>query len=173
MSLLIHKALKYAELKHRGQKRKVSGADYITHPIMVSYLAANYKRSKALETLICAAILHDTVEDTNASYNDILRRFGMPVASIVFELTSDPVALKAVGKLEYLKAHMAGMSSYALFLKLCDRLANILDNPSAKQLNETRKILEHLRKRRRLTKSHLAVMAEIEKILDNRQLTLV
>jgi guanosine-3',5'-bis(diphosphate) 3'-pyrophosphohydrolase len=165
MSILIHKALKYAELKHRGQKRKVSGADYITHPIMVSYLAANYKRSKALETLICAAILHDTVEDTNASYNDILRRFGMPVASIVFELTSDPVALKAVGKLEYLKAHMAGMSSYALFLKLCDRLANIMDNPSAKQLNETREILEHLRKRRRLTKSHLAVMAEIEKIL--------
>lgn len=79
MSILIHKALKYAELKHRGQKRKVSGADYITHPIMVSYLAANYKRSKALETLICAAILHDTVEDTNASYNDILQRYPTPV----------------------------------------------------------------------------------------------
>lgn len=168
MSILIHKALRYAELKHRGQKRKVSGADYITHPIMVSYLAANYKRSKALETIICAAILHDTIEDTNASYNDILRRFGMPVASIVFELTSDPVALKAVGKLEYLKSHMTGMSSYALFLKLCDRLANLLDNPSAKQLAETREILRHLRKHRKLTKSHLGVMIEIEKILDSQ-----
>lgn len=165
MSSLIHKALKYAETKHRGQKRKVSGEAYITHPIMVSYLAANFKRSKALETLVCAAILHDTVEDTDASYDDILRKFGMSVASLVFELTSDPVALRTVGKLEYLKSHMTGMSSYALFLKLCDRLANVLDHPSAKQVSETREILEHLRKRRRLTKSHLAVMSEIEKVL--------
>jgi hypothetical protein len=77
-------------------------------------------------------------------------------------------ALKAVGKLEYLKAHMAGMSSYALFLKLCDRLANMMDNPSAKQVSETHEILEHLKERRQLTKSHLAVIAEIEKILDGR-----
>lgn len=166
MSELILKALKYAERKHRGQKRKVSGADYVTHPIMVSYLAASYKRSKALETLICAAILHDTIEDTKATYLKILRLFGMPITSIVFELTSDPAALRKVGKLEYLKAHMAGMSSYALFLKLCDRLANLQDNPSSKQLGETAVILKHLRAKRKLTKSHLAVMAEIEKILD-------
>jgi len=165
MSELILKALKYATSKHRGQKRKVSGADYVTHPILVSYLAASYKRSKALETLICAAILHDTVEDTKATYAQILRLFGMSIASLVFELTSDPVALKKMGKLEYLKGHMAGMSSYALFLKLCDRLANLRDNPSPKQLEETVIILKHLRAKRKLTKSHLAVMAEIEKIL--------
>lgn len=165
MSELIFKAIKYATSKHRGQKRKVSGADYITHPILVSYLAASYKKSKALETLICAAILHDTVEDTKATYAQILRLFGMSIASLVFELTSDPVALKKMGKLEYLKSHMAGMSSYALFLKLCDRLANLQDNPSTKQLEETSIILKHLRDCRRLSKSHLAVMAEIEKIL--------
>jgi len=169
MSELILKALKYATSKHRGQKRKVSGAEYITHPILVSYLAASYKRSKALETLICAAILHDTVEDTKATYNQILRLFGMPVASLVFELTSDSAALKKMGKLEYLKSHMAGMSSYALFLKLCDRLANLRDNPSPKQLEETAIILKHLRTKRRLTKSHLAVMAEIEKILGSNE----
>lgn len=167
MSTLIHQAIRYAELKHRGQKRKVSGEDYITHPIMVSYLAANFKKSKALETLVCAAILHDTVEDTTATYRDILRRFGMPIASIVFELTSDPVALKEIGKLEYLKAHMAGMSSYALFLKLCDRLANLLDNPSTKQIEDTRVILAYLRTKRRLTSSHKAVIAEIQKILNS------
>lgn len=103
MSELILKALKYAERKHRGQKRKASGADYITHPILVSYLAANFKRSKALEVLICAAILHDTVEDTKATYSEILRLFGMPITSIVFELTSDPTVIKKIGKLEYLK----------------------------------------------------------------------
>lgn len=167
MTTLIHQAIRYAEFKHRGQKRKVSGADYITHPIMVSYLAAVHKRSKNLETLICASILHDTIEDTTASYKDILRRFGMPVASIVFELTSDPVELKRVGKLEYLKSHMLGMSSYALFLKLCDRLANLSDHPSIKQLEETREILKHLKANRKLTKSHLSVITEIEKILNS------
>lgn len=170
MSELILKAFRYATSKHRGQKRKVSGAEYITHPILVSYLAANFKRSKAMETLICAAILHDTVEDTKATYNQILRLFGMPIASLVFELTSDPVALKKLGKLEYLKSHMAGMSSYALFLKLCDRLANLRDNPSPKQLDETSSILKHLRAKRRLTKSHLSVISEIEKILAGRTL---
>jgi guanosine-3',5'-bis(diphosphate) 3'-pyrophosphohydrolase len=165
MSELILRAIKYATSKHRGQKRKVSGVDYIAHPILVSYLAASYKQSKAKEILICAAILHDTVEDTDATYNQILRRFGMPIASIVFELSSDPVALKKVGKLEYLKSHMQGMSSYALFLKLCDRLANLMDNPSLKQVEDTPLIIKHLRATRKLTKSHKAVIAEINKIL--------
>ena len=168
MSELILKALKYASSKHRGQKRKVSGAEYITHPILVSYLAAQYKRSKALETLVCAAILHDTVEDTSATYLEILRRFGMPITSLVFELTSDPAALSRLGKLEYLKAKMKGYSSYALFLKLCDRLGNLMDNPSSKQLDETVTLLKYLRTSRKLTKSHLSVIAEIEKILAQR-----
>jgi (p)ppGpp synthase/HD superfamily hydrolase len=168
MSELILKALKYAERKHRGQKRKVSGADYFTHPILVSYLAANFKKSKALETLICSAILHDVVEDTGATYEEILRLFGMFIATIVFELTSDPVALKKVGKLEYLKAKMTGISSYALFLKLCDRLGNLMDNPSASMLRDTPLILAHLKKHRKLTKSHRAVITEIERVIAER-----
>jgi len=168
MSELILKALKYATRKHRGQKRKTSGADYITHPILVSYLAANYKRSKALEFLICAAILHDVVEDTGAPYEEILRLFGVMVTTLVFELTSDPVALKKMGKLEYLKTKMMGISSYGLFLKLCDRLGNVMDNPSASMLRDTPLILNHLKKNRKLTKSHLAVITEIERIITER-----
>jgi (p)ppGpp synthase/HD superfamily hydrolase len=165
MSELIYKALHFAIVKHKGQKRKVSNADYIVHPVLVSYLAAQYKKSKALENLICAAILHDTVEDTKTTYNDILKRFGMPVASLVFELTSDEKEVKRVGKLEYLKTKMAGMSSYGLFLKLCDRLANVMDHPTEKQIEETKVILAHLNSHRKLSKSHIAVIEEIEKFI--------
>ena len=168
MSELILKALKYATRKHRGQKRKASGADYITHPILVSYLAANYKRSKALEVLVCAAILHDVVEDTGATYEEILRLFGVFITTLVFELTSDPVALKKLGKLEYLKVKMTGISSYGLFLKLCDRLGNLMDNPSASMLRDTPLILAHLKKHRKLTKSHRSVITEIERIISER-----
>jgi (p)ppGpp synthase/HD superfamily hydrolase len=165
MSELILKAIKYATRKHRGQKRKASGADYITHPILVSYLAASFKQSKALEHLICAAILHDVVEDTGATYSELLRLFGVLITTLVFELTSDPVALKKVGKLEYLKIKMTGISSYALFLKLCDRLGNLMDNPSDSMLRDTPLIIAHLKKHRKLTKSHLAVITEIERVM--------
>ena len=121
-----------------------NGCVDVCHPILVSYLAAQYKRSKALETLVCAAILHDTVEDTSATYLEILRRFGMPITCLVFELTSNRRPSVRLGKLEYLKAKMKGYSSYALFLKLCARLANLMDNPSSKQLDETVTLLKYL-----------------------------
>lgn len=167
MSTLIYKAFRYAERKHKGQVRKVSGAPYITHPIMVSYLVGKYKpNTKAFETLICAAILHDTVEDTDAKYPEILRLFGMHVATLVCELTSDPVAVKAMGKTEYLKKKLSGMSSYGFFLKLCDRLVNLMDNPTQKAIQDTREILDYVCTKRVLTASHKAVISEITKVLN-------
>jgi (p)ppGpp synthase/HD superfamily hydrolase len=137
----------------------------VSHPVLVSYLVAQYKSSKALETLICAALLHDTVEDTKTTYNEILKGFGIGVAQLVFELTSDQEEIARVGKAEYLRNKMRGMSSYALYLKLCDRLANLMDHPSEKQLKETVEILTHLKKSRKLSKSHQAVIAQIEALL--------
>jgi guanosine-3',5'-bis(diphosphate) 3'-pyrophosphohydrolase len=162
---LILKALRFGETKHQGQKRKISGEDYISHPIAVSYLASNFKRSKNLVSIICAAILHDTVEDTDTSYQEILNEFGMEIASIVFELTSDQKEIDRIGKCEYLKKKLCGISSYALFIKLTDRLSNIMDNPSVKQIAETKEIITHLKKNRKLSKSHKAVIVEIENVL--------
>ena len=164
---LILRAIKFADRKHKGQVRKVSGEKYVTHPLLVSYLVAKYKNSKSLETLICAALLHDTVEDTKTSYEEILKEFSIDVAQLVFELTSDPAEIKKVGKVEYLKNKMRGMSSYALYLKLCDRLGNLIDHPSEKQIVETREILASLKKGRKLSKSHLFVIKEIESVVDN------
>jgi len=164
-SNVILRAIRFAERKHAGQKRKVTGEDYIVHPIFVSYLAARLKKSKNAEILIAAAILHDTVEDTDTTHEELTKEFGIFVASIVFELTSDEAEIAKVGKLTYLKKHLMGVSSYALFLKLCDRLGNLLDHPSEKQVLETVALLVHLKKHRRLSKSHRAVIAEIEERL--------
>jgi len=66
-SKVIRKAIKYAEQKHSGQIRKISGSPYVHHPLIVSYVAANFKKSKNLYKLVAAAILHDVIEDTDAT----------------------------------------------------------------------------------------------------------
>jgi len=158
-------ALQFAKERHAGQVRRASGDEYISHPIVVSYIATYFKKSKNIGTLICAAILHDVVEDTKTSYGEILDLFGMKVASIVFELTSDPEEIARVGKFEYLKTKMLGMSSYALFLKLCDRLGNIIDHPSEKQMNDTVLLIKELKQHRKLSRSQKNVIAAIEETL--------
>lgn len=158
---MILKAIRFAELKHKGQKRKVSGEDYISHPIFVSYKAANFKKSKHFEELIIASILHDVVEDTDTTFQELVEEFGMFVASLVFELTNDEEEIKKVGKFEYQKSKMYGMSNYALFLKFCDRLCNILDNPTEKYVNETSEILKYINDKRKITKSQYDIMCEI------------
>lgn len=162
---LVLKAVKFASEKHQGQKRKVSGEDYISHPMIVSYYIPYFKSSKNINSLICAALLHDTVEDTQTSYQEILDGFGMKVASLVFELTSDKEEIKKLGKSFYLKKKLLGISSYALVIKLCDRLANISDHPSEKQLQETREIIEFLKQNRKLSSTHQKIISQIESIV--------
>ena len=133
----IIKCLHFAATKHLGQNRRETGIPYIIHPVTVMHLLDKYKVSKNIEDLKCAALLHDTLEDTECSYIEIEREFGPLVASLVMELTSDEERIKEIGKNEYLKSKMINMSKYALTLKLVDRLANVLDTPSKKYLSDT------------------------------------
>ena len=80
---LIRKAYEYAALKHEGQKRK-SGEDYIHHPIEVAYILAQLHSGPAT---IAAGLLHDVVEDTDATIEGIEEMFGEDVAKIVDSLT--------------------------------------------------------------------------------------
>ena len=82
-------ALEFAKEKHKGQVRKVSGDEYITHPLKVSYLLASYKKSKNMNTLLCAALLHDTLEDTDTTFAELSDIFGEFVSTLVFELSND------------------------------------------------------------------------------------
>ena len=79
----IFKAYMFAAEKHKNQKRK-SGESYIIHPLHVAYILASW----GLDTqTICAALLHDVVEDTNATYEDIEKNFDEEVASLVEGVT--------------------------------------------------------------------------------------
>jgi len=161
-SALIIEAIKFATEKHKGQKRKASGVDYISHPIAASYLLPMYKKSKNLVYLIVALILHDVVEDTDTSIEEIYQRFGKLVGDLVSELTSDPEEIKRVGKKEYIKSKMLSLSSYGLVLKLIDRLSNILDNPTEKYVKDTIDTILYIQKeRKKLSRTHRLIMGDI------------
>jgi len=158
---IVLKAISFANAHHRGQTRRGSGEPYYYHPIAVALILVAYKSSKRLGELICAAILHDTMEDTNLSFEEITKEFGSLTASLVLELTNDDKEIRKVGKLAYHKKKLVGISSYGLYLKLADRLHNISDQPSEKMISETLDLITHLKKYRKLSKSQYAMAQEI------------
>lgn len=77
----IQKAFIYASQKHKGQKRKLGDLPYIVHPLEAGIIASTIKNDDV--DLICAAVLHDTVEDTDATIEEIRELFGDKVANYV------------------------------------------------------------------------------------------
>lgn len=168
----LKEVLKFACQKHSGQFRD-DGAPYIVHPIRVAQLVSKYKKTKNYKLLMSASLLHDTLEDTYTSIKELYDFFGKEsaVPSLVVELTTANYVPKLIGKAEYLAHKMENMTSYALVIKLCDRLDNITDlagctpEKQKRTLTDTRFIIEYLKTHRTLTNSHKTIMAEIEKIL--------
>ena len=165
-------ALQYATQAHAVQKR--SGGDpYISHPVRVANTVAANKKSKHIDALISAAYLHDTIEDTDTTHEDLEKMFGGLVASLVLELTSDKEQIDKIGKAQYLAKKMAVMSSYALVIKLADRLDNVQDIATArtpqwraKYKAETEHVLDHIEQKRALTGTHKKIIGLIRKRLD-------
>jgi (p)ppGpp synthase/HD superfamily hydrolase len=162
---IVLKAYRFGDLKHKGQVRKVSGADYISHPIAVSYVVAAHKKSKHLEELLAAAILHDTLEDTDTSFEELAREFTPLVASLVLELSSDKEEISRMGKLSYLKKKLIGLSSYGLVLKLADRLHNVSDSPTDKMKADTLELMKFLKKNRKLSNTQTVLVEKIVEML--------
>lgn len=168
---LFEDALEFAIQKHKGQYRKKTKAPYVWHVINVARNVEENKKSKNLEILLTAALLHDTVEDCGVSLKEISEKFGLKVASIVEELTSDENEIKKVGKTEYLKNKMLNISSYALVIKLSDRLDNVKDLKDMddafrnKYKKETMEIMQALSVGRKLTNTHSILINKINKIL--------
>ncbi|MHA1300458.1 MAG: HD domain-containing protein [Candidatus Helarchaeota archaeon] len=118
----MNKAKKFAEEKHKNQKRKYHDEPYISHPLRVMEELKNYTND---EDMLIAALLHDTIEDTETTYEEILKEFGVRVANFVMELTSDKNEAKKIGKDTYLANKMNNMSEKAFLIKLCDRFDNV------------------------------------------------
>ena len=162
---LVIKALGFAKAKHSGQVRKVSGSEYYLHPVAVSYIVACYKRSKHLDELLAASLLHDTLEDTDTTFVELATEFTPLVASLVLELSNDVERIKEVGKLEYQKKKFVGISNYGLIIKLADRLHNVSDSPTTKMIADTQEMMAFLKINRTLTGTQTQLVQEIEKML--------
>ena len=125
------KALAFASRKHSQQRRKDAEASpYINHPIaLVSILTVEAGINDF--DILCAALLHDTIEDTRTSVEELVETFGRPIASLVQEVTDDKRLPKAERKSLQVE-HAAHLSPKARFVKIADKIANlrdVADNP--------------------------------------------
>jgi len=116
-------ALDFATAAHTGQKRKYTGEDYIVHPMEVAEIVKTVVHTPEM---IAAALLHDVVEDTDASLEDILHRFGSAVADLVRDLTdvSQPEDGNRATRKALDRAHTAQASAAAKTIKLADLISN-------------------------------------------------
>jgi guanosine-3',5'-bis(diphosphate) 3'-pyrophosphohydrolase len=122
----IFDALRFAAVRHSRQRRKdVDGTPYINHPIAVVDTLWRVGGLRHVPTLV-AGILHDTVEDTDTTPQELRCRFGEEVAAIVLEVTDDKVLPKAERKRLQVERAPRG-SVPAKCVKLADKICNLRD----------------------------------------------
>ena len=123
---LILKALNFAAGKHTNQRRKDShSSPYINHLIGVAETLWSVGEVRD-ETLLVAAILHDTIEDTDTTQEEIGAEFGEEVLSLVLEVTDDKSLPKQTRK-QLQVEHAPHKSGKAKLLKIADKINNIRD----------------------------------------------
>lgn len=134
---------RFAKQKHdaTGAIRKHSGDPYWVHPEGVAKIAAAYGGT---DIEIQAAMAHDTLEDTNCSYDELEEMFGDEVASIVREITNDTEEVDRLGKEQYINLELISLSHPALFVKLCDMYYNQMDFPTEAQKQRMIKNINYL-----------------------------
>ena len=119
-------AISFAAHMHRAQRRKdAEESPYINHPLALAHVLATEGEVSDLTTLI-AAVLHDTIEDTETSYAELVDRFGKKVADVVMEVTDDKTLSKADRKRGQIE-HAPHMSKRAALVKLADKTCNLRD----------------------------------------------
>ncbi|PYM73639.1 MAG: GTP pyrophosphokinase [Candidatus Rokuibacteriota bacterium] len=123
---LVNRAYRFSELSHRGQQR-ASGEPYLSHPLEVAGLLVNFKMDV---TTVTAGLLHDVLEDTDATKDDLEREFGREIAELVDGVTK-------IGKLAFSSREERQAENFrkmvvamahdlrVLMIKLADRLHNM------------------------------------------------
>lgn len=124
------RAASFAARKHRDQRRKDEDASpYINHPLAVANVLAS-EAGVTDETLLVAALLHDTVEDTETTPDDIEALFGVAVRRLVEEVTDDKNLPKRTRKALQIE-HAHNSSAAAKQLKIADKICNIRDTTNS------------------------------------------
>ena len=159
-------ALAFAAWKHRDQRRKDAEASpYINHPIAVARVLAVEGGVTAQDVLV-AAVLHDTVEDTETSFDELETRFGLAVRDLVRELTDDKTLPKDERKRLQVR-HAAAASRGARQIKLADKICNVRDiteTPPADWPVERR--LAYLDWARQVADACRGANADLERVFD-------
>jgi GTP diphosphokinase / guanosine-3',5'-bis(diphosphate) 3'-diphosphatase len=141
MPTMLIGALAFAADKHRNQRRKDAEASpYINHPIMLAKILS-VEGGVDDGLVLCAAVLHDTIEDTETSYEELADRFGREIADVVREVTDDKSLPKAERKQLQIE-HAPQLSRAAKLVKLADKIANlrdVADHPPAQWSVERRR----------------------------------
>lgn len=127
---LLVDSIAFAADKHRRQRRKDAEASpYINHPIALARVLA-VEAGLTDPVLLSAAVLHDTLEDTETTFEELRERFGAAVASVVLEVTDDKTLDKAHRKRLQIE-HAAHLSRRAKLVKLADKICNVRDVASS------------------------------------------
>ncbi|CAN5814586.1 HD domain-containing protein [soil metagenome] len=151
----IFRALKFASEKHVQHRRK-GGRDipYINHPIAVATLLATVAGVTDPD-LLAAAMLHDTVEDTDTTHEELIEQFGDAIAGLVAEVTDDPRLSSTQRKLTQ-EREASSKSPRAKLLRLADKTNNVHDiahrpppdwsvNRRMEYFNWAERVVAHLR----------------------------
>jgi len=124
MNIDLMEVIRFASEKHRFQHRKDGMTPYINHPIQVAHLLSSHGETDPV--LLAAALLHDTIEDTDATAEDLKTKFGEEVLALVLEVTDDKTLSRAERKRLQIE-HAKHSSHRAKLLKLADKICNISD----------------------------------------------
>ena len=115
MRMLVDKALEYASEQHKGQLDDQGRPYFFAHIVQVHSIRKDVTDD---EEVLCAGILHDVIEDTDTSYEDLIREFNKPIADLVRELTQ-----QGSWETGYYFPHLK--TRKAVMVKFADRLSNL------------------------------------------------
>ena len=122
----VFEALQFAAHKHRDQRRKdLEASPFINHPIALANVLW-LEGGVHDPAVICAALLHDSIEDTDTTPRELRVQFGKKVADIVMEVTDDRSLPKAERKRLQI-AHAPRLTREAKLVKLADKICNLRD----------------------------------------------
>ena len=155
----LDRAIAYATLAHKGQKRKYTGTPYIDHPLEVMGIVRTVPHTTEM---LMAAVLHDTVEDTAATLDEIDKNFGKVVRSLVSDLTdiSDPEDGNRAFRKAKDREHSINASAQAQTIKYADLISNsesiVKHDPGFAKvyMNEKKLLLDGMTKGNQTLRNH-------------------
>ena len=120
----IEYAIYYATKAHKNQRRKIEDVDMIFHPFTVGMLL---QRNGCDENIVAAGILHDVVEDTEHSFEDIEKEFGKRVMEYVYDASEPDKSLEWEERKEHTIEHIKNAPLGSKLIVACDKISNLED----------------------------------------------